>query len=137
MKTKFHQQWGGNNMNKDERYDLGMKTLKKMISDDTLNNISNMKNISPDFWDMIVGFGYGEVYAREGLTLPNREIVTLTTLITQGAFDQLEFHMRAALKVGLTENEIIEIIIQCAAYVGFPKATQAMILAGQVFQEKE
>jgi len=124
-------------MNNNERYDLGMKTLKKMISEESLHTISNMKNISPDFWDMIVGFGYGEVYAREGLSLANREIVTLTTLITQGAFEQLEFHMRAALKVGLTENEIIEIIIQCAAYVGFPKATQAMALAGKVFQEKK
>ncbi|PYZ94990.1 carboxymuconolactone decarboxylase [Salipaludibacillus keqinensis] len=124
-------------MNKEERYDLGIKTLKKMISDESLNTIGNMKNISPDFWDMIVGFGYGEVYAREGLSLSKREIVTITSLITQGAFDQLEFHIRAALQVGLSENDIIEIIIQCAAYVGFPKACQAMIIAGKVFQEKE
>ncbi|QKS70491.1 carboxymuconolactone decarboxylase family protein [Paenalkalicoccus suaedae] len=122
-------------MAKEGRYKKGMDTLKEMISEDTLQAISGMKDISPDFWEMIVGFGYGEVYSREGMSLAEREIVTLTTLITQGAFGQLEFHLRAARKVGLTEAQIIEIIIQCAAYVGFPKATQAMQLAGKVFEE--
>lgn len=116
-------------------FEIGMEILKKMVTMEALNNIEQMKTISPDFWDMIVGFGYGEVYAREGLPLSSREIITITTLITQGAFDQLEFHIRAALKVGLTVNEIIEIIIQCAAYVGFPKACQAMLIAGSVFEE--
>lgn len=122
-------------MEHNKRYELGLSTLKKMISNEELETIAQMKNISSDFWDMIVAFGYGDVYAREGLTLANREIVTLTTLITQGSFDQLEFHLKGALNVGLTKNEIIEIIIQCAAYVGFPKAVQAMIIAGKVFEE--
>lgn len=130
---KFHQQWGGNNVENNNRFETGITTIKKMVSEEALNEISYMKNISADFWDMIVAFGYGDVYAREGLSLDKREIITLTTIITQGSFDQLEFHIGAALKVGLTENEIKEIIIQCAAYVGFPKAVQAMTIAGKVF----
>ncbi|WP_458414689.1 carboxymuconolactone decarboxylase family protein [Schinkia sp. CFF1] len=124
-------------MENNSRFDLGMAKLKEMISEEALSNITYMKNISPDFWDMIVAFGYGDVYGRDGLSITQREIITLTTLVTQGAFDQLEFHMKAALKVGLTKNEIIEVIIQCAAYVGFPKAVQAMTIAGKVFEEIE
>ena len=116
-------------------YEQGIAVLQKMVSKETLENMSGMKNISPDFWNMIVGFGFGDVYGREGLSLTQREIITLTTLITQGAFDQLEVHIRAALKVGLTKNEIIEIIIQCSAYCGFPKAVQAMGIAGGIFAE--
>jgi len=122
-------------MEKNNRFDLGLSTVKKMVSQEALENISGMKKISPDFWEMIVAFGFGDVYAREGLSYDKREIITITTLITQGAFDQLEFHIRAALNVGLTENEIKEIIMQCAAYVGFPKAVQAMLIAGNVFEK--
>lgn len=118
-----------------ERFTEGMETLKKMVSPETIEVIGAMEKISPDFWNLIVGFGYGEVYARNGLSLSQREIVTITTLITQGAFEQLEFHIRAALKVGLTKEEIIEVIIQCAAYTGFPKAVKAMQIAGKVFED--
>ncbi|MDP4083260.1 MAG: carboxymuconolactone decarboxylase family protein [Bacillota bacterium] len=121
-------------MEKNNRYETGITILNKMISKEALQNISGMKDISSDFWDMIVGFGYGEVYGREEFPLDKREIITLTSLITQGAFEQLEFHLRAALNVGLTKNDIIEIIIQCAAYVGFPKACHAMQIAGSVFE---
>lgn len=122
-------------MEKYNRFNLGISKLKNMISEEAFRNIENMKTISPDFWDMIVAFGYGDVYSRDGLSLTQREIITLTTLITQGAFEQLEFHIKAALNGGLTKNEIIEIVIQCAAYVGFPKAVQAMLIAGKIFEE--
>ncbi|MER2170352.1 MAG: carboxymuconolactone decarboxylase family protein, partial [Psychrobacillus psychrodurans] len=54
---------------------------------------------------------------------------------TQGAFDQLRVHLQAALNVGLSKEEIIEIIIHCAGYVGFPKAVHAMGIAGEIFEE--
>jgi len=117
------------------RYDLGISTIKKMVSNEALENIEQMKKISPDFWEMIISFGYGDLYSREGLSKTKRVIVTLTSLITQGSFEQLEFHIRAALNVGLTKNEIKEIIIHCSGYVGFPKACQAMMIAGKIFEE--
>lgn len=122
-------------MENNKRFEAGISSIKKMVSNEDFEMMKNMKNISPDFWDIIVSFGFGEVYSREGLSLTQREIVTLTTLITQGAFDQLEVHVKSALNVGLTKNEIKEIIIQCAAYVGFPKAVQAMSIAGKIFEE--
>jgi len=122
-------------MDKEKRYAAGIEILQKMISAEEFETISTMKDISPDFWDLIVGFGYGEIYGREGLELSKKSIVTISSLLTQGAFDQLEFHIRAALKIGLSKNEVIEIIIHCAAYAGFPKAVQAMTIAKKVFEE--
>ena len=85
---------------------------------------------------MIVSFGFGDLYTRKSLSLQQREYITLTSLITQGAFEQFKVHLQASLNVGLTKEEIIEIIIQCAGYVGFPKAVQAMGIAGKIFDKE-
>ena len=66
----------------------------------------------------------------------NRELITLTALISQGAFEQLPFHINAALNVGVTPKEIIELVIHCAAYVGFPKACSAIGIIINVFEQR-
>lgn len=122
-------------MESNKRYERGVSSLKEMVTEQEFGMMEKMKDVSADLWEMIVSFGFGDVYSREGLSLVEREIITITTLITQGAFDQLEVHIRAALNVGLTQEKIKEIIIQCAAYAGFPKAVQAMGIAGKIFEE--
>ncbi|SDJ25046.1 carboxymuconolactone decarboxylase family protein [Salimicrobium halophilum] len=117
------------------RFEAGKKAMEELFSQEVRKGMEGMKDISPDLWDMIVSFGFGDLYSRDSLSLSQREIVTLTTLITQGAFDQLRVHLQAALNVGLSKEEIIEVIIHCAGYVGFPKAVQAMGIAGEVFKE--
>ncbi|RYG72059.1 carboxymuconolactone decarboxylase family protein [Lentibacillus lipolyticus] len=120
-------------MEKDKRFEAGIAAMKKLFSDDTRAGMEQMKEISPDFWEMIVSFGFGDLYSRKTLSMTQLEIVTLTALITQGAFDQLKVHLQAARNVGLTQEEIIEVIIHCAGYTGFPKAVQAMGIAKEVF----
>lgn len=124
-------------MDKNKRYEAGLEAMEALFSQDVRNGMEGIKNISPDLWEMIVSFGFGDLYSRKTLSYAQREIITLTTLITQGAFDQLRVHLQAALNVGLTKEEIIEIIIHCAGYVGFPKAVQAMGIAGEIFKENE
>lgn len=137
MKTKYHQQWGGNNMDTNKRYEAGITAMEELFSQDVRNGMEGIKDISPDLWNMIVSFGFGDLYSRNTLSHAQREIITLTSLITQGAFDQLRVHLQAALNVGLTKEEIIEIILHCTGYVGFPKAVHAMGIAGEVFKENE
>ncbi|QFF98055.1 carboxymuconolactone decarboxylase family protein [Psychrobacillus glaciei] len=124
-------------MENNTRYASGLRTMEELFPQEVRNGMKEMKNISPDLWEMIVAFGFGDLYSRKTLSLAQREIVTITTLITQGAFDQLKVHLHGALKVGLTKEEIIEIIIHCIGYVGFPKAVQAMGIAGEIFKETE
>ncbi|QHE54382.1 carboxymuconolactone decarboxylase family protein [Pontibacillus sp. HMF3514] len=111
--------------------------MEELFSSEVRKGMHEMKKISPDFWEMIVSFGFGDLYSREALSLSQREIVTLTTLITQGAFEQLKVHLEAALNVGLSKEEIMEVIIHCSGYVGFPKAVQAMGIAAEVFKNNE
>jgi 4-carboxymuconolactone decarboxylase len=122
-------------MNND--YEKGLEVLKEMTDEDGQKNVNEMGDIFPDFQEKMISFGFGQVYARPNLDLRTREVVTLTTLITQGAFEQLDFHIKAALKVGLKEEEILEIILQCAAYTGFPKACSALAIAGSIFQNNK
>lgn len=134
---KFHQPWGGSNLEDKNRYEAGIQAMEELFSSEVLKGMQEMKQISPDFWEMIVSFGFGDLYSREALSLSQREIVTLTTLITQGAFDQLKVHLEAALNVGLSKEEIMEVIIHCSGYVGFPKAVQSMGIAAEVFKNNE
>ncbi len=80
-----------------------------------------------DLGRYIVEFAFGDVYSREGLSLRDRELVTVAMLAAMGGREpQLEVHIGAALNVGLTEEEIEEAIIQTVPYAGFPTAINAM-----------
>lgn len=120
-------------MNKN--YQKGIEILKHMTDDEGMQGIKYLQDIFPDFAEKMVDFGFGQIYSRTNLELKLREVVTITALITQGAFEQLDFHLKAALKVGLKQEEILEIILHCAAYVGFPKACSALGIAGEVFKK--
>lgn len=118
-------------------YNLGMEMLSKMTDKEGEKTIKFLRDIFPDFEEKIVSFGFGQIYSRPNLDLKIREVVTLTSLIAQGAFGQLDFHIKAALKIGLKKEEILEIILHCAAYVGFPKACSALVVAGDIFKAKD
>ncbi|MBI6871760.1 carboxymuconolactone decarboxylase family protein [Clostridium aciditolerans] len=122
-------------MNKD--YQKGIDVLKEMTDINGQQTVKSLGEIFPDFEEKMIAFGFGQIYSRENLDLKTREVVTITALITQGAFEQLDFHIKAALKVGLKPEEILEIILHCAAYVGFPKACSALVIAGQIFKNNE
>ena len=118
-------------------HQIGIDILKQMTDDEGMKGIKYLQEIFPDFGDKMIDFGYGQIYSRPNLELKLREVVTITALITQGAFEQLNFHIKSALRVGLKQEEILEIILQCAAYVGFPKACSALVIAGQIFKNDE
>lgn len=133
---KYHQQLKGDSeMNKD--YEKGIDILKQMTDNEGMQGIKNLQEAFPDFGEKMVAYGFGQIYSRPNLELRLREVVTITALITQGAFEQLDFHIKAALRVGLKQEEILEIILQCSAYVGFPKACSALGIASKIFKNNE
>ena len=100
-------------MNK-TRFETGMENLKKIDGDGGDAVIRSLENISPDLGTYIVEFAFGDIYARPGLTLQEREIITLASLLTAGGCEpQLEVHISAALHVGLSKEKIIETFLQC------------------------
>ena len=98
--------------------------------------IAALADIAPDLGKYVIEFGFGDVYSRPGLDVKSRELATIAALTALGhAQPQLAVHLHAALNVGCSREEIIEVIIQMALYAGFPAALNAMFTAKAVFIE--
>lgn len=85
---------------------------------------------------LIVEFPYGSLYSRPGLDLKQRSLLTIGAMIASGAAAQLDFHIQGALNAGLTPNEIVEAVMHCVSYAGFPKTLDAMFVVMKVFDEQ-
>jgi len=122
---------------KSERYAIGWEKLKEIDGQAGENVINALKEIAPDFADLLIEFPFGDIYSRKGLDLKSREIATVSALAAMGtAAPQLKVHVHGALNVGCTEQEIIEIMIQMAVYAGFPAALNGLFIAKEVFDER-
>jgi len=123
---------------KSERFNIGWKKLAEIDGDQGKRVIEALKDIAPDFADLIIEFPFGDVYSRPGLDLKSREIATVAALTAMGtARPQLKVHVHGALNVGCTRQEIIEVMIQMAVYAGFPAALNGLFVAKEVFDERE
>lgn len=93
---------------------------------------------SPDLQRCLVEFPFGDIYSRPGLDLKTREMLTVAALTVLG-YPQAELkdHIRGALNVGCTRDDVLEIILQMAVYAGFPAALEAVKTAASVFAENE
>jgi 3-oxoadipate enol-lactonase/4-carboxymuconolactone decarboxylase len=87
-----------------------------------------------DFQDLITRYAWGEIWSRPGLDRRTRSIVTLTALVAGGREHELEMHVRAALRNGLTPDEIGEVLLQCAVYCGVAAANGAFAIAQRVVE---
>lgn len=111
-------------------FETGMKNLRKIDGADGEAVIQSLENISPDLGKYIVEFAFGEIYARDGLSLQEREMITLASLLTAGGCEpQLEVHIAGAMNVGIPLEKIVEIFLQCIPYTGFPKVLNAIAVA--------
>lgn len=134
-----HNQSEGNAMSNEanDRFMRGWEKLKEIDGDAGVRVIESLKTIAPDLGRYTIEFPFGDVYSREGLDLKSREIATVSALAAMGnAEPQLRVHLNAALNVGCTPEEIVEIIIQMSVYAGFPAALNAAGAAKAVFSER-
>ncbi|CAO3430022.1 4-carboxymuconolactone decarboxylase (EC 4.1.1.44) [Azospirillum argentinense] len=96
--------------------------------------VAALADIAPDFATYLFEFPFGDIYSRPGLDLRSREIATIAALAAMGnAAPQLKVHIEAGLNVGLTRDEIVEVLIQMAVYAGFPAALNGLFAAKEVF----
>jgi 4-carboxymuconolactone decarboxylase len=121
-----------------ERFDRGWQKLKEIDEEAGDRLIETLKDVAPDLARYVVEFAFGDIISRPGLDLKSREIATVAALTALGnAPAQLKTHINAALNVGCTREELIEVMIQMAVYAGFPAALNAMTAAREVFDERE
>jgi 4-carboxymuconolactone decarboxylase len=125
-------------MSNEDRYDRGQRMLKEMYGEVGARVLEGVRANSPDLERFITEFAFGDVYARPGLDLKSREIATVASLTTLGyAAPELRAHIHGALNVGVSQEEIVEVMIQMAVYAGFPAAIHGLSIAGQVFRERD
>ena len=89
--------------------------------------VAMQSGLAQDLARFGVEFNFGEIYSRPGLTLAQRELLSLASLVTIGGLDaQLRGHTRGAVNVGCSATEILETVIHVVQYAGFPKALNAI-----------
>lgn len=122
-------------MNND-RYQLGWGKLAEVDGETGDKVIQALSDIAPDVGKYIIEFAFGDIYTRPNLSLQEREIVTISSLLTIGGCEnQLRVHIQGAINVGLSAQKIVEVFIQAIPYTGFPKVLNALFVAKAVFKE--
>jgi len=122
----------------DSTYDRGMRVRREVLGDDRVDRaVGRTTEFTADFQDFITRYAWGEIWSRPGLDRRTRSCITLTALVALGRLDVLEIHVKAALRNGLTEGEIGEVLLQCAVYCGVPAANSAFAVAQRVLDEHQ
>ncbi|SNT25891.1 4-carboxymuconolactone decarboxylase [Asanoa hainanensis] len=120
-----------------DRFEQGMRVLEAVNGETGTKVIESLADIAPELGEQVVAWAYGDIYARPGLPPRDRQLVTLGMLTALGGVEaQLDVHVRAALNVGLTPQEIVEAFLHSAVYCGFPRALNAVFTAKKVFAER-
>ena len=121
----------------DSAYDRGMRIRREVLGDEYVDTaVGRTTEFTADFQDFITRYAWGEIWTRPGLDRKTRSCITLTALVALGRLDELELHLRAAIRNGLTEREIAEVFLHSAVYCGVPAANSAFAVASRVLSER-
>jgi len=119
------------------RYDDGMAVRREVLGDEHVDRATaNATDLTRDFQELITDYAWGAIWTRPGLDRRSRSLITLTALVARGHHDELAMHLRAALRNGLSVDEIKETLLQTAIYCGVPDANTAFRIAQQVLEEE-
>ena len=119
-----------------EQHEQGMKVRREVLGDEHVDHaIERTTPFTADFQDLITRYAWGEIWSRPGLDRRTRSCITLTALVALGREEELAMHVRAALRVGLTPDEIKEVLLHSAIYCGVPAANGAFAVAQRVLDE--
>lgn len=121
----------------DGRHERGMEVRREVLGDEHVEAaLERTTDLTADFQDLITRYAWGEIWTRPRLDRRTRSAITLTALVARGHFDELAIHLKAALRNGLTEDEIKEVLLQSAIYCGVPAANSAFAVAQRVLEDQ-
>ncbi len=117
-------------------YDDGMRVRREVLGDDHVDRATGAATeLTADFQRLITEYAWGGIWTRPGLDRRTRSLVTITALVAGGHHEELALHLRAALRNGVTVDEIKETLLQSAVYCGVPAANTAFRIAHEVLEE--
>lgn len=119
-----------------ESYDGGMRVRREVLGDNDVDRaIECTIEFTADFQDFTTRYAWGEIWTRPGLDRKTRSCITLTALVALGHLEELKLRVRAALRNGLTQDEIKEVLLQSAVYCGVPAVNAAFAAAQSVLAD--
>jgi 4-carboxymuconolactone decarboxylase len=117
-------------------HERGMRVRREVLGDEHVDAaVEGTTAFTADFQDLITRYAWGEIWARPGLDRRTRSCITLTALVALNRQEELAMHVRAALRNGLSADEIKEVLLQTAIYCGVPAANAAFAVAQGVLDE--
>jgi 4-carboxymuconolactone decarboxylase len=120
-------------MTDDERRERGMKIRREVLGDAHVDRAqANTTPLTEEFQDLITRYAWGEIWARPGLDRRTRSCITVAMTVALNRPDELALHLRAALRNGVTVDELREVLLQTVIYCGVPAAHMAFRVAEEV-----
>jgi 4-carboxymuconolactone decarboxylase len=124
-------------MTQNENHDAGMAVRREVLGDAYVDAaVEKTTTFTADFQDFITRYAWGEVWTRPGLDRKTRSCITLTALMALGHHEELATHVEGALRNGLTEEEIKEVLLHGAIYCGVPAANAAFAVARRMIESR-
>ena len=115
-----------------------MRIRREVLGDEHVDRaVEGTTEFTADFQDLITRYAWGEIWARPGLDRRTRSAITITALVARGQADELAMHVRAAIRNGLSVEEIKEVLLQVACYAGVPAGIDGFRLAREAFAEMD
>lgn len=114
----------------------GMSVRREVLGDAHVDRaVAGTTPFTAGFQDFITRYAWGEIWSRPGLSRAERSMITLTALMVLRQDEELAMHLRAALRNGLTPDQVSEVLLHTAVYAGVPAANRAFAIAARVLAE--
>jgi 4-carboxymuconolactone decarboxylase len=119
----------------EKAYEKGLEVRKALWGQEGIDRLKNYEAVDKDFARLIVEYPFGSVWGREKLDLKSRSMCTVAVLTALNRAPELDIHIRGALNLGITKEEILEILIHVGVYAGLPVTVEALRVARKIFDE--
>jgi 4-carboxymuconolactone decarboxylase len=120
----------------DDRFKKGMAVRKSVLGEDHVERAeANKSEFDADFQRFITETAWGSVWARPGLDIKTRHLLTIAMMATLGRHEELAMHIKATQNTGVTRDEVKEVLLQVAVYAGIPAANAAIAVAKQIYAQ--
>ena len=125
-------------MDDDERYANGLAVRKAVLGDAHVErSLAKRNDFNSEFQALITRYAWGEIWTRPGLPRHTRSLLTIGLMVALNRSDEFKLHIRAAFSNGVTNDDIKEVLMQCAIYAGVPAANSAFHQAEEVFAQMD
>ena len=119
-----------------ERARQGTRVRRAVLGDEHVDRaVATTTSFTEPFQDLITRYAWGDIWSRPGLSRAERSMITLAMLAALQHENELAMHVRAALRNGLSPEQIQEVMLQVAVYAGVPAANRAFAVAQRVLSE--